>query len=97
MFPVAFSVSASTRVANLLGEGNPKLASFAGKVSVGCAACVSFVIGSVLLAVPHTFLPSLFAPNEEEVIFEASRTLPLLAIYVFADGIQAGEYLKGPR
>eukprot|EP00980_Cylindrotheca_fusiformis_P022239 scaffold9153_cov121-Cylindrotheca_fusiformis.AAC.3 len=93
MFPVAFSVSASTRVGNLLGEGKPKLASFAGKVSVGCAASVSFVIGLILFVTPHEFLPSLFAPNEDEVILEASRTLPLLAIYVFADGVQSGESL----
>jgi Na+-driven multidrug efflux pump len=94
MFPTAFSISASTRVGNLLGEGKPKLASFAGKVSIACATCVSFAIGSLLLTIPHTFLPSLFAPNQEAVILETSRTIPLLAAYVFADGIQAGEYIE---
>jgi len=88
MFPVAFSVSASTRVGNLLGAGQSKGAAFAAKVSICSAACVSFVMGSFLFAIPHTFLPSLFAPNEDEVILETSRTIPLLATYVFADGIQ---------
>jgi Na+-driven multidrug efflux pump len=37
---------------------------------------------------PHTFLPSLFAPDEEDLILETSRTIPLLATYVFADGVQ---------
>jgi Na+-driven multidrug efflux pump len=91
MFPVAFSVSASTRVGNLLGEGKAQLASFAAKVSIGCAACLSFVIGALLLGIPHNFLPSLFAPNEDQVILETSRTIPLLALYVFADGVQVGE------
>ena len=91
MFPVAFSVSASTRVGNLLGEGKPDAAALAGNVSVACAMLVSLVLGVLLFAViPHTFLPSLFAPNEVQVIVEASRTLPLLALYVFADGIQVG-------
>jgi MATE family multidrug resistance protein len=88
MFPVAFSIACSTRVGNLLGAGNPKGAAFASKVSIGCAACLSFVLGALLYGIPHTFLPSLFAPNEEEVILETSRTIPLLAMYVFADGIQ---------
>lgn len=88
MFPVAFSVSASTRVGNLLGADKPKEASFAAKVSIGCASMLSFILGSLLLRIPHTFLPSLFAPDEEQVVFETSRVIPLLAVYVFADGIQ---------
>lgn len=87
MFPIAFSVSASTRVGNLLGADRPKDAAFAAKVSIGCAACLSFVLGSLLLGIPHKFLPSLFTPDDQ-VILETSRTMPLLAIYVFADGIQ---------
>jgi MATE family multidrug resistance protein len=94
MFPVAFSIAASTRVANLLGEGKPGLASFAGNVSIACATCVSIALSSLLLAIPYTFLPSLFAPNQVEVILETSRTIPLLAAYVFADGIQAGEFIE---
>jgi MATE family multidrug resistance protein len=88
MFPVAFSIAASTRVGNLLGAGQPKGAAFAANVSIASAACLSLVMGSLLYGIPHTFLPSLFAPDEEELILETSRTIPLLSIYVFADGIQ---------
>lgn len=88
MFPVAFAISASTRVGNLLGAGQPKGAAFAANVSILSAGCLSFAMGTMLFCIPHTFLPSLFAPGAEDVILETSRTLPLLAIYVFADGIQ---------
>ncbi|CAJ1940579.1 unnamed protein product [Cylindrotheca closterium] len=88
MFPVAFSVSASTRVANLLGRGFPIEAKFAGKNSIACAACASFGIGFALMIIPHGFFPALFAPNERDVTKETSKTIPLLAAYVFADGVQ---------
>jgi MATE family multidrug resistance protein len=88
MFPVAFAISASTRVGNLLGAGQPKRAAFAANVSILNAGCLSFVMGTMLFCIPHTFLPSLFAPGAEGVILETSRTIPLLAVYVFADGIQ---------
>jgi MATE family multidrug resistance protein len=88
MFPVAFAISASTRVGNLLGAGQPKGAAFAANVSILSAGCLSFTMGTLLFCIPHTFLPSLFAPGAEDVILETSRTIPLLATYVFADGIQ---------
>ena len=88
MFPMAFSVSASTRVGNLLGLGEHKTAPFAGRVSVACAACLSCLIGLVLMIAPHDIIPSLFAPKELGVIQEASKTIPLLAAYVVADGTQ---------
>ena len=88
MFPVAFSVAGSARVSNLLGAGHPVKAAFAAKMSVFSAALVSLLLGTVLYLVPHTYFPSLFAPGEEDLVIEASKTIPLLATYVFADGIQ---------
>ena len=88
MFPMAVSIATSARVGNLLGAGNANGASFAGNVGVAGAAIVSICLGCSLYAIPHDFFPSLFAPNETNVIAEASRTIPLLAIYVFADGVQ---------
>jgi MATE family multidrug resistance protein len=84
MFPIAFGVAGSTRVGNLLGAGNPKGADLAAKISVASAATVSAALGCLLFLIPHTFLPSLFAPDEEEVILEASRTIPLLGEYFTA-------------
>jgi len=88
MFPVAFSIAASTRVSNLLGADRPTEAAFAGRVSIGIAGLISLTLGVLLYSIPHTLLPSFFAPNEDELIEETSRTIPLLATYVVADGIQ---------
>ena len=75
-------------MSNLLGAGNAMKAAFAGKVSVFIAGCLSFILGATLYLVPHPFFPSLFAPEEDDLVYETSRTIPLLATYVFADGIQ---------
>lgn len=88
MFPQGFAISASMRVGNLLGAGKPEGAAFAANVSVLSAACLSLCIGTLLFCIPHAFFPSLFAPGSDGVILETSRTMPLLATYVFADGIQ---------
>ena len=41
----------------------------------------------MLSLLPSHFFPSFFHP-EDSVIEQTSRTIPLLAAYVFADGIQ---------
>jgi MATE family multidrug resistance protein len=87
MFPVGISIAGSTRVGNFLGAGDAKGADFSAKVSVLSAAVLSAIMGSILFFTPHTTFPSIFSPDKE-VILEASRTIPFLAIYVFADGIQ---------
>lgn len=88
MFPVSFSIAGSARVGNLLGSGKPNDADFAGKVSILIAGMVSSLLGCILYFAPHTFFPSLFAPTEKDLSVETSRTISLLAVYVFADGIQ---------
>lgn len=88
MFPMAFAVSGTARVGSLLGAGLEDAAAWAGCVSVGAAAAVSAMLGIAIFLIPHHFFPSMFAPNEAGVIFEASRTMSLLALYVVADGIQ---------
>jgi len=89
MFTVAWSVAGATRVGNLLGAGDPVGARLASYVSIACSGFSSGLMSSVLYSCPHTFFPSLFAPGEDTLIFETSRTIPLLAVYVFADGIQS--------
>lgn len=88
MLPKSFSIAGTTRVSNLLGAGKATGAEFAAKVSVGFIACMGITIGIILILVPHTFLPSLLVYGANSVIMETSRTIPLLAVYVFADGIQ---------
>ena len=87
MFPLASSISGSARVGKFLGSNEPERASMAAKVSVYSAMLVSGSIGCILYIVPHGFFPSLFT-SDSAVVTETSRTLPLLAFYVFADGLQ---------
>jgi MATE family multidrug resistance protein len=87
MAPMAFSISGASRVGNLLGAGLGSAAAWAGYVSVGAAAVSSGLLGLALFLLPHDVLPRLVAPDED-VVREAARTIPLLALYVFADGIQ---------
>lgn len=79
MFPVSFAVAGSARIGNLLGAGDPLGAKTAAQVSVLFAALASATCGCLLYFTPHTFLPSLFAPDEPDVILETSRTIPLLS------------------
>lgn len=87
MLPVASSVAGCARVAHLLGAGDPKGASLAAKVCVASAMLVSGAAACTLFFSPSDFFPSLFAPGDS-VVKETAKTIPLLSIYVFADGIQ---------
>ena len=88
MFPVGCSVAGSTRVGAFLGSGNAHGAAMAAKVSVMSASVLSATMGLILFWTPHSFFPSFFSPDNE-VVDEASQLIPLLAIYVFGDGIQS--------
>lgn len=87
MFPMGCAIAGATRVANFLGAGDTVGAEFSAMISVMSAAIVSTLMGSILYFTPHTFFPSFFSPDEE-VVEEASRTIPFLAFYLFADGVQ---------
>jgi MATE family multidrug resistance protein len=89
MFPTAFGIAGSARVGSLLGGGDAAGARFSSQVSVVCAGAASGLLGFVVYWTPHAFFPSLFAPDEADLIRETSRTMTLLAVYVFADGVQA--------
>lgn len=92
MIPAGFSVAGTARIGNLLGAGNPSGASLAGKVSVGLCAIGSGMMGVILYALPHGFFPSLFVSANENkaIIDQTAATIPMLAFYVFADGVQTG-------
>lgn len=96
MFPVGFSTAASTRIGMFLGKDEPTNAALACKVAILGAAVLSTTMGLILFLTPHTLIPSLFSPDEE-VVLETSQTIPFLAVYVFADGIQTSLYgvIKG--
>jgi MATE family multidrug resistance protein len=89
MLPQGLSVAGATRVGNLLGAGRATGAAWAAKVSVLLAGIASGLVGCILYFTAHGFFPSLFAPDEADLILQASRLIPLLSLYVFADGIQS--------
>eukprot|EP00977_Amphora_coffeiformis_P014598 scaffold4097_cov166-Amphora_coffeaeformis.AAC.55 len=86
--PMGFSVAGGARVSTWLGAGQAGSAARASAVSVASAACFSALMGVVLYVTPHTFFPSLFAPDEVDLYTQAGELMPLLAFYVFADGVQ---------
>mmetsp|Transcript_10873 Transcript_10873/g.15329 ORF Transcript_10873/g.15329 Transcript_10873/m.15329 type:complete len:547 (-) Transcript_10873:199-1839(-) len=88
MFPVGVSIAGSSRIGNKLGSGDPLGAALSAKVSVFTAGVLSATLGIVLYVTDHTLFPRLFSADKD-VILEASRTIPFLALYVFADGVQA--------
>ena len=87
MFPTGFSTSGSSRVGLFLGRNQPTRAKLASNVSLSLASLLSFTMGSILFLTPHTTFPSLFT-SDLNVILQTSYTIPLLAFYVFADGLQ---------
>jgi MATE family multidrug resistance protein len=89
MLPQGLSVAGATRVGNLLGAGRPTGAAWAAKVSVLLTCFSSGLVGCILFLTPHGYFPSLFAPDEADLILQASRLIPLLSLYVLADGIQS--------
>jgi len=87
MFPIGFSSAASARVGMFLGRTDPRGAKLASFVSMTGAMVLSTIMGCVLMWTPHNFFPWLFTPDEN-VISATSATIPFLAVYVFADGMQ---------
>lgn len=87
MFAVGVAVAGATRVGNHLGAGDAAAARFSGKAAVLLSALVSSSIGALLFLSPHSLLPSLLASSAAVVDLTAS-TIPLLAVYVLADGVQ---------
>lgn len=87
MFPVSWSIVGAARVGRTVGEG--RSGALAALVSVASAGMVSACLAVLLWTLPHDWLPSFFAPSQADVVYETSRTIPLLGWYVLGDGLQA--------
>ena len=87
MFPVGMSVGGSARISSALGGGNIPGAREASQVCVSGAAVLSASLGCMLYLTPHTTFPSLFT-SDADLIEMTTLTIPLLSLYVFADGQQ---------
>ena len=87
MFPMGIGTSCSARVGVLLGQNNYTGAKFAYTVSMFESLVLCTIISCCLIIIPHSLFPSLFT-QDDNIIDEASKTIPLLAVYVMADGLQ---------
>ncbi|TMW94119.1 hypothetical protein EJD97_010713 [Solanum chilense] len=86
MFIIGFTISASVRVSNELGAGNPKGAKFTIGVNVLMAAIFGSLF-SVIILTTRTQFPRMFS-NEPKVISETSKLGFILALTTFITSIQ---------
>jgi len=87
MFAVGFSVATSSRVGGFLGAGLPSQAKFSMRVSMFGALCLSSLLGSILFFTDHETFPGIFT-DDSRVKAATAATIPLLSLYVLADGLQ---------
>ncbi len=87
MFPWGISGAATTRVGNLLGEGDVPQARIAAKTSIGLGAVVMTLAGIMILTLGEK-LPAIFT-SDVAVLASAVALLPMAAGFQIFDGIQA--------
>ena len=87
MFPWGISGAATTRVGNLLGEGDVSQARKAAKTSIFLGAAVMAVAG-IMIMVLHGNLPAIFT-SDAAVLASAVALLPMAAGFQIFDGVQA--------
>ncbi|XP_019092916.1 PREDICTED: protein DETOXIFICATION 17-like [Camelina sativa] len=86
MIPVGLGGTASTRVSNELGAGNPEVAKLAVRVVVTIVIVEGLLIGSVLLLVRHK-LGYAFSSDPKVIKYVASM-IPIVVAGNFLDGFQ---------
>lgn len=89
IFPIGFSTALTARVGMFLGRNEPCEAECSAWMGLLYASMSSVLISLILFLTPHTTFPSLFT-SDEDVLLQCSHTIPFLAFYVVADGIQCG-------
>jgi len=87
MFPIGFSAACSARVGLFLGMNEAGKAKQASHVGMLGALVLSATMGCIIFLTPRRYFPSLFT-SDEHVIESAGATMPFLAVYVLADGLQ---------
>ncbi|ONI27492.1 hypothetical protein PRUPE_1G090100 [Prunus persica] len=87
MIPMAFSGTASTRVSNLLGAGQPRLAVLAVRVALSIVILEGILIGTVLILGRKVW--GYCYSSEMEVVNYVGEMLILVAISHFFDGLQS--------
>lgn len=90
MLPLSWSVAGTMRVGYHLGAGQAILAKRSSRVCITAALSCSMVLCLLIrFGIPYSFLPSLFAPDSEELVGMTSLVIPLLAIYIVGDAMAA--------
>lgn len=94
--PIGTGTAASTRIGIALGQKDARGAGLATRVGIINAAFSGVILGCILFFTPHKTFPSLFT-GDEDMVSVTVATLPFLALYVFADGINVtlGGVVKG--
>ncbi|XP_008223667.1 PREDICTED: protein DETOXIFICATION 16-like isoform X1 [Prunus mume] len=87
MIPMAFSGTASTRVSNQLGAGQPRLAVLAVRVALSIVIFEGILIGTVLI-LGRKVWGNCYS-SEMEVVNYVGEMLILVAISHFFDGLQS--------
>lgn len=85
--PFAFSVAASTRVANLVGATLVDVAKMSAKVSVAYAGCAG-LLNTTVMATFRYRIPQLFT-DQKEVIDIVASVLPVCAAFQLLDALVA--------
>ncbi|MCJ1350966.1 MAG: hypothetical protein MMC33_000948 [Icmadophila ericetorum] len=87
VIPFAISIAGGTRIATLIGAGQPQTAKLVSAVSLTSAGVIG-TVSATLIALLRNHLPRLFT-TDPEVIALASHILPIIAIYQIFDSLVA--------
>ncbi|KAL2312830.1 MatE family transporter [Schizosaccharomyces pombe] len=96
-YNLAFGVAAAaaTRVGNLIGAGNTKLAKLATHVSINLGAAIGVIIAVILFLTRNTW--TYIFTSDKDVVALVATIIPLVALINIADNTQcvAGGLLRG--
>ncbi|KAI8381460.1 mate-domain-containing protein [Radiomyces spectabilis] len=87
LYTLAFGVgvASANRVGNLLGAGKPYQAKIAAQTAIGLSVIIATINSSMLTLCRHSWA-RLFT-SDAQVTSLVAKTLPLVAVFVFADNI----------
>lgn len=87
MFPSCLRVAATTRIGNELGANNYNKAKICSYINVILALIISCIVSFILISFPTIW--SKIYTNDIIIQNEVTKLIPLLSIYVIADGAQS--------
>ena len=88
MFPLGIGISTGAIVGNALGAGHKQLAISIGYLSLAVIFAVDLVLSPLILIFRQDFV-ELFTSDPEVIFTCVHQCLPILAVEIFVDGVQA--------